>query len=101
MEQDISLPIISLGTDGAIAGFNNKIYKITGPSIVPINTVGSGDSFIAGIAAGLYRNYSIINTLKLGADCGTANAMKEENGFIDPKTVNAFFNDIHVTPFTL
>ena len=87
MEDGIKLPVISLGAQGSMAGYNQHVYKITVPKIQCKNPVGSGDSFVAGIAIGLQRGYEIQDVLRLAAACGTANVLEQESGCVDPAKV--------------
>ena len=87
---------ISLGAEGSIAGFEGKFYKVTVPKIEAVNPVGSGDSYVAGVAIAVQRGYNIEDTLKFAAACGTANALEEETGFVSEETVNDLFEKIIV-----
>lgn len=94
--QGIELPIISMGKDGSLAGLNDGIYKISIPAIKVVNTVGSGDSFIAGLAVGLRRGLEEIDLLKLATACGTANTQYSQTGFIEIEKVDEFYKKIQV-----
>ena len=87
---------VSLGARGSIAGYNHHVYRITVPKIQCKNPVGSGDSFVAGVAVGLERGMSVEDVLSLGAACGTANAMEDESGFVRREIVNDLFNKIAI-----
>ena len=92
----IKFVVISLGGDGAIAGFNGKKYRVNIPKVKVINPVGSGDSMVAGIAVALNREYSIEETLALAGACGTANVMEEQTGYINFKNVNRLKEKIKI-----
>lgn len=92
----IKLAVVSLGASGSIAGYEDKIYRVTVPKIDCKNPVGSGDSYVAGVAAGLAQGKSIEDVLKLGAACGTANAMEEESGFVRKEVVEDLVAKIKV-----
>ena len=92
----VQLAVVSLGAAGSIAGFKDKIYRVTVPKIECKNPVGSGDSFVAGVAAGLAKNLAISEVLKLGAACGTSNAMEEESGFVRKEIVEELIAKIKV-----
>lgn len=96
MTEGIKLPVVSLGARGSIAGYNHHVYRITVPKIQCKNPVGSGDSFVAGVAVGLERGMSVEDVLSLGAACGTANAMEDESGFVRREIVNDLFNKIAI-----
>ena len=96
-DQGIELVVISLGAEGSIAGYKGKFYKVSAPNVKAVNPVGSGDSYVAGIAVGIERGYSIEDTLKLASACGTANAMEKETGFVKKSVVEEIMTKVQVT----
>jgi tagatose 6-phosphate kinase len=96
MSTGIEFPVVSLGKDGSLAGYKDKIYHITIPPVKTKNTVGSGDSFVAGFAAGLSRGYSAEDVLKLASACGTANTQYEQTGYVKSAKVDEYFNKVQV-----
>ena len=95
-KRGVKFVVVSLGSQGSIAGFENKIYKVNLPTVKGINPVGSGDSMVAGFAVGLTRNYSIEKLLAFSSACGTANAMEETTGFINVENVNKLMEEIKI-----
>lgn len=93
----IEFVVISLGSQGSIAGYKDKFYKVNIPKVNAINPVGSGDSYVGGIAVALQRGYSIKDMLKYASACGTANAMEEETGFVTKNVVEDLLSKISVT----
>lgn len=75
--------MVTLGGDGAILVTKEKVYKGTFPKVEIKNTVGSGDSTIAGMAYGLSMDKSIDECFRLAIACGTTNAMVDSTGSID------------------
>ncbi|GAA3324716.1 hypothetical protein GCM10020331_053710 [Ectobacillus funiculus] len=65
-----------------------KKYRVTFPAVQAVNTVGSGDSFVAGIAVALSRGYNAEETLAFASACGTANALESQTGFVQQETVD-------------
>ena len=92
----IKLIVISLGAKGSIAGYNDKFYKVTFPKVNAVNTVGSGDSYVAGVAVALNRGYDIKELLKLASACGTANSLEKETGFVREDVVLDLINKVNV-----
>lgn len=67
--------LISLGGDGAmLVDVNGEIHKAGVLKEKVINTVGSGDSMVAGFVAGYETERSYPYALKLGSVCGNATA---------------------------
>lgn len=94
--EGVEFVVISLGVDGSVAGFNGKFYKVNIPKVKAVNPVGSGDSYVAGVAISIQRGYTIEETLKFASACGTSNAMEEESGFVTESVVNELVNKITV-----
>lgn len=95
-EQGIAMPIISLGKNGSVIGFEGNIYRAVPPAFQAINAVGSGDSFVAGIAIGFQRRYSIEDVIRLGSACGTANVLEAESGYVNPDKTKEIFAQVRV-----
>lgn len=88
--QKMGIPFvaISLGEKGSIVGYENRFYEVKSPKVKLVNSIGSGDSYVAGIAIGLERGYTIEDTLKLASACGSANASFSETGFVQERFVH-------------
>ncbi|MDY7043184.1 hexose kinase [Virgibacillus sp. M23] len=80
---DISWVVITLGETGAVVKHENNFYHVTTPKINAVNPVGSGDSVIAGFAAGLERKLQETELIRFGITMGVLNAMEEKTGSID------------------
>ncbi|QHX35946.1 1-phosphofructokinase [Spiroplasma sp. TIUS-1] len=67
--------LLSKGKDGSIYfQENGSIYQAGIATGKLVNSVGSGDSMVAGFAYGLYKGLDIVNTLQYGAAAGGATA---------------------------
>ncbi len=96
LEKGIEVPFISLGKEGAAAMIKGCCYKFATPDVKVVNAVGSGDSAVAGIAAGIDMGYDIENAIKLAMACGTANTQFEQTGVVTKELVDKFFCQIDV-----
>lgn len=94
LDKGIEIVAISLGQDGSMVFHKNNIYKITVPKVKVLNPIGSGDSMIAGFAVSMNRGYDFETMLKIGAACGTANAMENETGKVDQGNMYRVMEDI-------
>ncbi|WP_436860079.1 1-phosphofructokinase [Staphylococcus caeli] len=70
--------IISLGGEGAVYVDDAQSYKATVPNGQVVNTVGSGDSTVAGMVAGLVSGLSIKDAFKQAVSAGTATAFNDD-----------------------
>ena len=57
------------------------------PKIDVQNTVGSGDSMVAGLAVAISRNLSVEDALRLAMATAAANAADLRTGWVDPRLV--------------
>ena len=67
--------IISMGDKGSVlAADNGRVYRITAPVGKAVNTVGSGDSLLAGFLAGYEETGDFRESLRRGTAAGSATA---------------------------
>jgi tagatose 6-phosphate kinase len=67
--------MITLGAEGALLDFGDARYKFAAPSVAAVNSVGSGDAALAGLAAGLRRGWTAQGAGALAIAAGAANAL--------------------------
>lgn len=68
--------IVSMGKDGAIlVDETGEVHRANPIKIIPVSTVGAGDSMVAGFLAGITNGYEY--ALNLGNVCGAASAGTE------------------------
>lgn len=75
--------IISLGGDGAIYIDKARSIKAQNPKGQVVNTVGSGDSTVAGMVAGLESGLSLEDAFQQAVASGTATAFTEDLATIE------------------
>lgn len=93
----VEIVAVSLGGDGSIAVGDEGIFRARVPKINAVNTVGCGDSMIAGFALGLSKGLSLPETLKLASAISAAAAMREETGFFAIEDMEKLFPQIEIT----
>ena len=77
----VEVVAVSLGGDGSIVVSAEGVYRAIVPKIDAVNTVGCGDSMIAGFALGFSENLSVKDSLKKASAISAAAALREETGF--------------------
>ena len=87
---------ISLGKDGMVYLNEDSVYDVKVPVVKCINTVGSGDSTVAGFSVGILRGYKIENLLKFANACGISNALNMETGFVDLGEIDKYQDLVEV-----
>lgn len=88
--------MVSLGGDGALLVGPDGAWRAVPPPVRAANTVGSGDSAVAGLACGLVRRAAPEELLRLSVACGTANAMTAGVADVDPADVERVARDIRI-----
>lgn len=92
----IAFVVVSLGAEGCLTGFNGKLYRAYAPSLHAVNTVGCGDSFVAGLAVSLAQGDSVERTIQRAIAAGAADALTPEAGFVEVTVVDRLMNGVSV-----
>ncbi len=70
---------VSLGADGAVCACESgDVYKVSAPQWKALNTVGAGDSAVAGFLAGCSFDGDVKAALQLAVAAGSATAFSED-----------------------
>jgi len=89
--------IVSLGKDGAVFILKDGVYRGTTPNVKIVNTVGCGDSLVAGFVTGLINSYPTTETIKLAMAVSTANALSREIGYFEQKDLDDLLTKVTAT----
>ena len=96
-ERGVKIVAVSLGADGSLAVGDEGIFRARVPKINAVNTVGCGDSMIAGFALGLSKGLPLEETLRLASAISAAAAMREETGFFVMEDMEKLLPQIEIT----
>jgi|SRR5690625_976786 len=96
MFANIPWVVVTLGAEGAIVKHDQTIYHAQTPKVTAVNPVGSGDSVVAGFAAGIRQGLADESLIKFGLAMGVLNAMEEKTGHIDVEKVDWTIKQINV-----
>lgn len=87
--------LVSLAKDGALlVSEDNHVYKCNAAKGKLMNSVGSGDSMVAGFLAGYFKEKDYKEALKLGSACGGATAFSHD--LAEAETIKQVYEQIHV-----
>lgn len=81
----ISRVVLSMGAEGALLVCEDGVFRGRPPKITPRNTVGCGDSMVAGFAVGFARHLSAEESFRMALAVSAANALSIFTGDFDPK----------------
>ena len=86
--------IVSLGSEGAVmVDTSGKVYGSGVLKETVRNTVGAGDSMVAGFIAGCEQNYDAEHSFRLASACGNAAAFSE--GFASAATISNVYRQLY------
>jgi tagatose 6-phosphate kinase len=74
--------VLTRGSRGVFAWDGRKELECPARRLTPVNTIGCGDAFTAGLAHSLSRGAGIARALEKGTDCAAANAALLKPGVI-------------------
>jgi 6-phosphofructokinase 2 len=94
-----SVMVVSLGADGALLVTADKTIQFIPPAVKRKNTVGAGDSMVAGIVLSLQQNKSIEEAVQYGVACGTAATMNAGTELCKLNDVQKLAPEIAVMPY--
>ncbi len=98
LDQGIDEVCITLGSNGVLAVLNGAAYMVKPPSIQPVNTVGCGDAFVAGMAYAGERGDSTESRLRTAVAAAAANAMSSKAGNIDYVLFEQYEHQVQIIP---
>ena len=82
--------VVSLGSEGALCVSEEYALRGIAPKIEAQNTVGCGDSMVAGFAVATAKGLSPEAALCLAMACGAANAADLRTGWADPRLIEKY-----------
>lgn len=95
-ERGIEVVVVSLGSDGSLCVCDDGVYRAVVPKINAVNTVGCGDSMIAGFALGLEAGQTPVEALRKASAISAAAAMREETGFFVKEDMETIYPQITI-----
>lgn len=94
--KQVSLTLISCGSEGGVVKYNDELFDITIPKIEAVNPTGAGDSTVGGFMYACQNNMSIVDSLKLAMACGISNTKHKNVGEIEKLDVLRLVDQISV-----
>lgn len=95
-ERGVEVVAVSLGADGSMVVCDEGVFRAVVPRIDAVNTVGCGDSMIAGFALGFEQGLGIEETLRKASAISAAAALREETGFFVKEDMERLYPQIRI-----
>jgi tagatose 6-phosphate kinase len=96
----VEYAIVTNGEAPFFGGWNNSVWRVVPPRVVPVNPVGSGDSLVAATIHGLLQGWDWGRCLAFGAAAGAANASVWEVASSSPEAINTLVPRVVVEKVT-
>jgi 1-phosphofructokinase len=90
--------LVSRAQQGALALFNEQIYRIEVPQLTAAEHRGAGDSMTAGVAAVLARGGDMSQAVRTGAAAGALNVTRHGLGTGHLDAVQVLTERVQLTP---
>jgi len=100
-EKGVNIVVVSLGADGSVMICDDGVFRALVPKVDAVNTVGCGDSMIAGFALSLSENLNPEDALKKASAISAAAAMTEETGWFRMSDMQNIFDKIKIEPLSI
>ncbi len=88
--------VVSMGEEGAIIVCDDGIYHGIPPKINALNTVGCGDSMVAGFAFSMSKNLSIEDSIRTSVAVSAANALSYNIGEFEKNNYDTLYNQVEI-----
>lgn len=90
--------VVTQGPGPVLVLTRSECWKVQPPRVQAVNAIGSGDSMLAGIVAGLRRGWELAEAVRLGVACGAANALTETAGTVRRSDVRRLLRSLGQSP---
>ncbi|WP_010245476.1 1-phosphofructokinase [Acetivibrio cellulolyticus] len=98
--EGVEIVLASLGEKGAILVSKDGSFRAYVPHVEVANTIGCGDSMVAGIATALSQGLGMEEALRLGSACGANNAQYAEIGVVKREEVYKLIKEVRIESIT-
>lgn len=88
--------VVTAGAEPTLALDGSHVWRISSPKITPVNPIGSGDSFTAGLVWRLLGGHDLGEAARWGAAAGAANALSAMPGELEVTDLKRLAGEITV-----
>jgi len=88
--------LLTLGKNGSLYVSKNKKYQVLPLTVTSKNTVGAGDSFLAGYVYALEQKKDVVERMKLASAVATSSVLSETTGPNNISQIDEFISQIEI-----
>jgi tagatose 6-phosphate kinase len=85
-----------MGEEGALLACGEGVFHGKPPKITPKNTVGCGDSMVAGFAVAFARRLPVTEAFRMALAVSAASALSLLTGDFDPADYERLYPDVAI-----
>ncbi len=97
IDMGVEYVFITLGQDGVIAIHEEQCLLCSPPDIKPVDTVGCGDAFAAGVLVAQKRRFAFAEMCRMAVACGASKSLHEGPGVITLDEVWRLMEGVEIT----
>jgi len=95
LEKDVKMVVVSLGRGGALMVTGEGVWRGNVP-VVDHDTVGAGDSMVAGLVMGIVEAQPLERLFRTGLACGVSAVINHGPGLAEPESFETAFSQVKV-----
>ncbi|VAX19560.1 1-phosphofructokinase, partial [hydrothermal vent metagenome] len=95
-KKGIEIVLVSMGADGILLVSEHKTLHAIPPDVNVVNTIGAGDSSVAGFVFGLKHNLSLKDCLKYAVAAGTASTLHPGTALANKAEIDSLFEKVKI-----
>jgi tagatose 6-phosphate kinase len=92
----VEVAAVTDGPNRFLANVSGNLYRVRPPAIEPVNPIGSGDCFLAGVVDGRLMGLEAEDLLRHAVGCATANALVWDAGAIEVEEARRLAGEVVV-----
>lgn len=96
VERGVRVAVVSLGADGAYITDGAEAYYAPAVSVEVRNTMGAGDSMVAGLLLGLTQGMPLAETFRCGMAAAASSLTAEGTGLVDAALYKALLPKVDI-----
>lgn len=100
-EQGVEMVLVSMGAQGILLAAEEEQYLATPPAVKVENTIGAGDSAVAGFVYGMVQGKSLKESLVCAVAAGTATTLKPGTALCEKEDFVKLVPEITVRAYDL
>lgn len=95
-EKGVEIVLVSMGADGILLVSEHETLHAKPPEVNVENTIGAGDSSVAGFVFGMTKNLSLEDCLKYAVAAGTASTLQPGTALANKTEIESLFEKVKI-----